>query len=290
MPNGLLVVNAFLKLPKFDAIYQELLQSAAKLNLRLTLQTNATIATHIDTPAFKRALPDFVLFWDKDIKTARLLEMQGIPVFNSAESIELCDDKALTYLALRRANIAVPRTVLLPKTFPNIGYTDTEFLADAADMLSYPLVLKECFGSFGQQVYLIQNQEELAAKVLSLAGTPMLLQELVAESYGRDTRINIVGGKVVASILRESQNGDFRSNLTLGGSMANYTPTDRESELALRAVRALGLTFAGVDVLFGKNGPLICEVNSNAHFQTTLECTGVNMADAILREIAQRIG
>lgn len=59
--------------------------------------------------------------------------------------------------------------------------------------------------------------------------------------------------------------------------------------MALRAVEALGLDFAGVDVLFGKNGPLVCEVNSNAHFKTTLECTGVNMADAIMSHIKRKL-
>ena len=72
--------------------------------------------------------------------------------------------------------------------------------------------------------------------------------------------------------------------------MEKYMPTSEEAELALFAVRELGLTFAGVDVLFGKDGPLICEVNSNAHFKTTLACTGVNMATELLREIGSRLG
>ena len=71
--------------------------------------------------------------------------------------------------------------------------------------------------------------------------------------------------------------------------MHAYTPTPEEASLALKAVRALGLTFAGVDVLFGEDGPLICEVNSNAHFKTTLTCTGVNMATELLCEIAHRL-
>jgi len=95
---------------------------------------------------------------------------------------------------------------------------------------------------------------------------------------------------VAASILRHSTNGDFRSNLTLGGGMGNYYPTPDEANLALRAVKELGLTFAGVDVLFGADGPLLCEVNSNAHFKTTLECTGVNMATELLSEIGRRLG
>ena len=71
--------------------------------------------------------------------------------------------------------------------------------------------------------------------------------------------------------------------------MENYTPTEAECALAIRATELLGLDFAGVDVLFGKDGPILCEVNSNAHFKTTLECTGVNMAVEIMRYIAGKL-
>lgn len=288
MLHGLLVVNAFLKAPKFDAIYQALLDSARDAGIRLSVTTNASLSTR--SPEFDAELPDFVLFWDKDIKIAKLLEQQGIPVFNSSDSIGLCDDKSLTYLALRRIGLPMPQTVILPKTFPNVGYTNTEFLNEAAALLGFPLVLKECFGSFGQQVYLFDDLEKLREKVISLTGTPMLVQSMVMNSFGRDIRVNVVGGRIVACILRQNRSGDFRSNLTLGGSMEPYTPSAEEANLALDAVKELGLAFAGVDVLFGDGGPLLCEVNSNAHFKTTLECTGVNMADAIFQEIRRRIG
>ena len=288
MLHGLMVVNAFLKAPKFDAIYQALLDSASKTGIRLSVTTNAVLSTR--SPEFKSESPDFVLYWDKDIKIAKLLEQQGIPVFNSSDSIGLCDDKSLTYLALKRIGIPMPETVILPQTFPNIGYTNTDFLNEAAARIGFPLVLKECFGSFGQQVYLYDDLEKLREKVVSLGGTPMLLQAMVKSSFGRDIRVNVVGGRIVACILRQSKTGDFRSNLTLGGSMEPYTPSAEEARLALEAVKELGFTFAGVDVLFGESGPLICEVNSNAHFKTTLECTGVNMADEIFQEIRRRIG
>lgn len=138
-------------------------------------------------------------------------------------------------------------------------------------------------------MYLFHDVDALCQKVQSLAGTPLLFQELIHESYGRDARINVVGGRVVACMLRQSTDGDFRSNLTRGGAMAPYSPTRAEAELAVRATELLGLDFAGVDVLFGRDGPLLCEVNSNAHFKTTLECTGVNMAVEIMRHIARRL-
>jgi len=290
MPRGLMVVNAFLRSAKFDEIYDILLHSARECGMELSLRTNAQLSTVVDGSAFDAHAFDFVLFWDKDVALATQLEQRGLPVFNSAQSILACDDKALTYLALKRAGLPMPRTILAPKTFPAVGYPDTAFVDEAAAQLGFPLVLKECFGSFGQQVYLFSDLEALRAKVFSLAGTPMLFQQLVKESYGRDVRINVVGDHVAASILRHSTNGDFRSNLTLGGGMGNYYPTPDEANLALRAVKELGLTFAGVDVLFGADGPLLCEVNSNAHFKTTLECTGVNMATELLSEIGRRLG
>lgn len=122
----------------------------------------------------------------------------------------------------------------------------------------------------------------------SLAGTPLLFQELIHESYGRDARINVVGGRVVACMLRQSTDGDFRSNLTRGGAMAPYSPPARKRNWPC-APRSCWAGLCGVDVLFGRDGPLLCEVNSNAHFKTTLECTGVNMAVEIMRHISRRL-
>ncbi|MCI6376743.1 MAG: RimK family alpha-L-glutamate ligase [Clostridiales bacterium] len=290
MYRGLMVVNAFLRTTKFDDIYMTLLSAAHGEGMELEVRANAELSAIVDTPAFDSTAFDFVLFWDKDVHLARQLEQRGLRLFNSPQSILWCDDKALTYLRLKQAGIPLPRTILAPKTFSTVGYTTLAFVQEAANSLGFPVVLKECFGSFGQQVYLFHDVDALREKVRSLAGTPLLFQELVHESYGRDARLNVVGGRVVASILRRSTDGDFRSNLSRGGAMAPYSPTPVESALAIRACEVLGLDFAGVDVLFGKDGPILCEVNSNAHFKTTLECTGVNMAVEIMRHIAKRLG
>lgn len=289
MHKGLMVVNAFLRTTKFDDLYHILLDAAQQCGMELDVATNAELSPIVGTYAFDPSQYDFVLFWDKDVQLATQLENLGMWVFNSAQSILWCDDKAQTYLQLKPHGIPMPRTILAPKTFTNVGYSDLSFLDEIAKTLGFPIVLKECFGSFGQQVYLLNDLESLRRKVQELAGAPLLFQELIQESYGHDTRINVVGGRVVASMLRRSTDGDFRSNLTLGGTMKNYTPTEEEAALAIRATELLGLEFAGVDILFGKEGPILCEVNSNAHFKTTLECTGVNMALEIMRHIAGKL-
>ena len=289
MLKGLMVVNAFLRTTKFDDLYHTLLDAAQQCGMALDVATNAELTPAVYTGHFDPVAYDFVLFWDKDAQLAAQLENIGMRVFNSAQSILACDDKALTYLKLQPHGIPMPRTVLAPKTFTNIGYPDLSFVDAAVEELGLPIVLKECFGSFGQQVYLFDDIQTLKEKVSELAGTPLLFQELIQESFGHDTRINVVGGRVVASMLRRSTDGDFRSNLTRGGAMERYTPSPAEEALAIRATELLGLEFAGVDILFGNKGPILCEVNSNAHFKTTLECTGVNMALEIMRHIAGKL-
>ncbi len=283
---GILVVNHFLASDKFTDIYNRLKDSFVSKGTELILCTNAELCSALDEPVSFPKNPDFVLFWDKDISLARKIEKEGVPVFNSASAIELCDDKAKTCLAL--SGLPMPKTIIAPSTFPNIGFCDTAFLTSVAKKLGFPIVVKECFGSFGAQVYLANNMAELEAITREHESSPLLFQELVSSSYGRDIRINIVGGKVCAAMLRESLFGDFRSNVTLGGTTLPYSPSDAECELALEATNRLGLDFAGVDILFGKDGPLICEVNSNAHFKSTYDCTGINLADLIAEHIINK--
>ena len=84
---------------------------------------------------------------------------------------------------------------------------------------------------------------------------------------------------------------DFRANIALGGHAKAYTPTDLEAAMALKACSILKLDYAGVDILTDSDGePLLCEVNSNAHFKGIFECTGINAADAIVAHILNSTG
>jgi RimK family alpha-L-glutamate ligase len=287
--TGWLVVNGFLHSYKFNEIHTWLMNAAEKLNIQMYLKTNAELL--VDLP--KKRLNhterevDFILFWDKDVKLAKRLEQLGYPVFNSANAIGVCDDKSLTHLTLMGEGIPMPRTILAPMTFANIGYTDLSFLKEVANSLGFPMVVKECFGSFGQQVYMVHNEQELVSKVDELGAKPMLFQEYISNSFARDIRIQVVGGKVIASMYRYSDQGDFRANISNGGKMKAYEPTKEQCELAIRCCEIIGLDFAGVDILFdqGEN-PIVCEVNSNAHFKNIYDCTGVNAADVIMEYIA----
>ena len=228
-------------------------------------------------------LPDFALLWTKDVKTAQMLELMGVRCFNRPDAIRICDDKTLTGMKLLEAGLPQPGFVIVPPQRPEsiAGFAEEE--------LGFPMVGKQCDGSFGAEVVLLENEEELG-KWLGETDGDLVLQEFVASSTGRDLRVMVIGGEVVASMQRTAVGGEFRANITNGGTGSHHDVTETERDLAIRAARACGCDWAGVDLLFGEDGPLVCEVNSNAHFSGLEKASGVNIAAAYLDYVSHVIG
>ncbi len=234
--------------------------------------------------------PDFVLFWDKDILLAKHLEKMGFKLFNSAKSIEICDNKCLTHQILANNNIPMPKTVIAPMIYTGLDIIDYSNYEYIIEEIGFPMIIKEAYGSFGAQVYLVSNKEEMIDKIKELRWKPFIFQEFIRSSYGRDLRINIVGDKYAASMIRKSKN-DFRANISAGGKMYKYRPSKEEIQLAIEAANIIGADFAGVDLLFDENGkPIVCEVNSNAHMKNIYDCTGIDVAKLIIDHIKVCIG
>ncbi len=284
--QGWLIVNSFIRSAKFDELYDFLKNAANTFGVTLQIKKTNELLCEVSSNFQAFSLPDFVLFWDKDVYLAKRLEMAGVRVFNSAQAIALCDNKILTALCMK-GKVPMPQTIIAPKTFESVGYTNKDFVRVAAKELGLPMIIKEACGSFGQQVYLAHTLAEAEAIVDSLGAKEFILQKYIRSSHGRDVRVNIVGGRVVSAMLRYNEN-DFRSNITGGGNMEKYTPTRAQEEIALKACEVAGLDFAGVDVLFGEDGEaLLCEINSNPHFKSSYQCTGVDISMEILRYIVE---
>ena len=283
--RGAMVVNGFLAGGKYDEPAAMMSAAARGMGIGLTVLRNCDLCRPIGESPLEDA--DFVVFWDKDVTLAMSLEAAGLRLFNPAQCIMDCDDKARTHLELARAGVPSLRTIACPKTFEGVGYTDRGFLGEAASTLGFPMVVKDCFGSFGQQVHLVRDMAELEALVAG--DRPMIMQEYV-ECGGEDFRIEVVGGEAVAAVRRKAKPGEFRANATLGGTMHPHEPTREESELAAAAAEALEADFCGVDILDGPDGPVVIEVNSNAHLRNITECTGIDIASAIMAHIRYTVG
>jgi len=230
----------------------------------------------------------FALYWDKDIYLAELLENMGVPVFNPSHVIRVCDDKALTYLKFKSHGIPTPKTLVLPFTFGRniIDYYERINALLLEKSFKYPFVLKERYGSFGEQVYLISN-EPMFKKMLAIVGNKeLLVQEFIEESAGKDFRVNVVGREAVSIVMRLNK-GNFRSNVHQGGVMSSVPHPDRRMlKLAVKAAKAVGADFAGVDILVNSAGdPLVIEVNSNARTIAVEEATKIYVSLFIARFI-----
>ncbi len=258
-------------------------------NSSLTISVSPLGVFRPDGTAFSS--DDFVLFWDKDTRLAYVLECIGVRVYNPAHAVEMCDDKSKTHRCLAAAGIPQPDTLLAPMTYTEVTSAVDSFLTAAADRFGFPMVVKECYGSFGDQVSLVQSMEELRAKAYTMGARPFILQRFIREAAGEDVRLYVVGDRVAASMRRSSDGKDFRANLRQGGTAVPYTPTAAECDLALQCCQVLGLDFGGVDLLHTADGrALVCEVNSNAHLEGIIACTGIDVADEIVTWVLKQEG
>ena len=280
--KGYLVVSSYQDDNKFKTIYQTLIDAFRNEGIVLESKNAMDLGLEIDS---KKPDVDFILFWDKDNYLAKKLENMGLRLFNNAQAIEECDNKALTYLRLSKEHIPTPKPYLPPKTFIGVSYPHLRFLDGLSN---YPYVIKEAYGSYGNQVYLVNNRKEAEELIKSFGYKDFIIQEYIKEAKGRDIRVNVVGNRVINAIERTNDK-DFRSNLSNGGHGEEYKPSKAIQELALKACKALNLDFAGVDILVSNKGPLICEINSNPHFLSTLEITGHNLAIDIAKYIKEQL-
>jgi ribosomal protein S6--L-glutamate ligase len=208
-------------------------------------------------------------------------DMMGVPVVNAAVPISRSRDKLRALQLLSRFGIDIPRTVMC-------RYRDE---VDAAVELvgGLPCIIKLIQGTQGVGVMIANTLAEVGGMLDTLwtLGQEILLQELVAESRGRDVRALVVGDRVVAAMRRTARAGDFRSNIHRGGVAEALTLEREYAEAAVKAARVMGLEIAGVDMLEARTGPKIMEVNSSPGFEGLEAAAGVDIATLIVQHAVE---
>ncbi len=281
--NGLILLNAYS--PTLET--RQAKRLAEELTLRgvnVTVRRNDGFMLGINGGAVAGdARCDFCLYLDKDKYTAQMLEKRGVRLFNRAQAIADCDDKMQTHIALADNGIPMPKTLAGLLCYDRNASVPTRVLDDLEKSLGYPLVVKLSYGSFGKGVFKADDRAQLAALAESVKLHPHLFQQYVAAAHGKDMRVIVVGGKTLGGILRTS-NGDFRSNVGLGGTAKKTDVPAEISALSRKIARLLNLDYCGLDFLLSP-APLLCEVNSNAFFDAFESATGINVAGAYAEHI-----
>ena len=315
MKQGWLIVNEYLDTEKFLEIRKLFLSGAEKKNVKLTVYTNADFAVDLSgavvkSRAFDEGEPEFIIFYDKDITLAAALEKMGYRLYNSADAIDVCDSKVKTAEKIAEYNlnckddeakILMPKTYKVPFTYENIGIKDSysfDFLdyvekdlceaGEGALSDAYPMVIKESNSSFGMGVHLAGSREEAVKLICEYGNKECIIQEYLSYSSGRDYRLQMVSDKCVCAMMRSNEN-DFRANITNGGKMSEYKPTDEDLSLARNVMKCLKLDFAGIDIMHDKSGRAVfLEANSNAHFKNIYDLTGINAAEKMIEYIVAK--
>ena len=286
--KGVILVNPYDTYPAQKHKVERMVEEFARLGVEIAVVSNDAFVAYITDGNAKCDLnADFVLFFDKDRYTSQLIERCGIRVFNSANATAICDDKMLTHIALANGGIPMPTTLPGALCYNPQGEILDDYVERAIQILGLPMVVKECHGSYGEQVYLVPSRDDLKRKLAEVKCKGYLLQQFESDSRGKDMRVIVIGGKVACAMLRVNES-DFRSNVAHGGVATAVEVPVEIATLCERAADIIGLDYCGVDVLVGAT-PKICEVNSNAMFEAMESVTGVNVARLYARHIVNSV-
>ena len=217
--------------------------------------------------------------------TAVVRQFEQMDVFcaNSSAGISNSRDKLRSLQILSRHHIGIPQTT---------------FVRDRKDVLpaiervgGAPVIIKLLEGTQGIGVLLAETVKSAEAiiELLQSQKQNVLIQKFVAESKGRDIRAFVVGDRVVATMRRVAQGQEFRSNVHRGGRTEAVDLDDNYRETAVRAAQIMGLRVAGVDMLEGKDGPQIMEINSSPGLEGIERCTQLDVAGAVVDYIAAQV-
>jgi ribosomal protein S6--L-glutamate ligase len=212
----------------------------------------------------------------------RQFEMMGSYCLASSDAIGASRDKLYAHQVLASNGIAMPTT----------GFARSP--QDTRDLVKIvggaPLVIKLVEGTQGRGVVLAETTKAAESVIDAFRGinANILVQEFVKEAGGADIRCFVVGKRLVASMKRQAEPGEYRSNLHRGGKPSKVRVTAEERELAIKAARCLGLQVAGVDLLRAADGPKIIEVNNSPGLEGIETVSGADIAGLIVEHIERR--
>ena len=216
---------------------------------------------------------------DYQYEVLQLLDSQGWLVVNTPDALSLAESKAQTTFYLERAGLPVPRTLV------------TQILDEAAAAVREygTAVLKPLYGSHGIGIEKVEAEAgaELLPAFLEKYGV-VYVQEFIPDG-GRDIRAFVVGDEIPAAMYRVARKGQWKTNVSQGGSCEACGLTPRLREMCLEAAGIIGLDYTGVDVIDGPDGPVILEVNGAPSWYGLFEATGRNVAVDVVSHVLRMI-
>jgi gamma-F420-2:alpha-L-glutamate ligase len=249
---------------------------------------------HVDGPYLvyngekitKKELPDFILprmgatIDYGGLSVIKQLEAMGATIINGYTGLLNTKDKLTCYQTLSASKLPFPKTLFAK--FPLNPSLITQTFS------SYPVIMKIVSGSQGKGVMIVQKEEQITdISDMIDKKNPIVFQEFVKKSTGKDIRVLVVGDSVVGGMMRKASKG-FKSNIHQGGT-GTAVPISIELEsMAVNAAKAVGLEICGIDFLIGEDNYYICEINSSPGFEGYERYVGANVAHVVLSYLSNK--
>jgi ribosomal protein S6--L-glutamate ligase len=209
----------------------------------------------------------------------RQFEAMKVFALNSAAAITQSRDKLFSLQLLLQNGVDIPTT----------GFANSPL--DTNDLIKMvggsPLIIKLLEGTQGKGVVLAETKKagESVINAFKSLNANILVQEFIKEANGKDLRLFVVDGKVVAAMQREAAPGEFRANIHMGGTASVVKVTVEEKKIAIKAAKAMDLKVAGVDIIRSSKGPLLLEVNSSPGLEGIEGATHKDIAGEMIKAI-----
>ncbi|MCD8203693.1 MAG: ATP-grasp domain-containing protein [Coprobacillus sp.] len=219
----------------------------------------------ITTDGIKTRLPlyDYVIYLDKDIYTAKMLEKLGYKLINNSDFIELCDNKLYTLIECADIVKCVPSSAS-PLVYHELREENDIFLDKVEKDYGYPLIMKKTYGSLGEGVFLVKNRAELDSLYEKHCKEPLLFEPYI-EGGNESIRVLVLDHKILGAISRISIEDEYRSNFGKTSS-APYRLGKKLEKIVSKLIDKFDIIYAGLDFLKVGNDYFLLEINSNAFY------------------------
>jgi [lysine-biosynthesis-protein LysW]--L-2-aminoadipate ligase len=259
------------------ALYEAAKKRGIKVNRidckSLSIDLNQEHSPYEDTVIIQRCVSYF-----KSIHSTAALEGLGAKMINSLRAATTCGNKLFAHMELQKAGIKTPRAIS--------AFSEESAIA-ALGALGYPGVIKPTVGSWGRLVALVRDEDAAKAVLEDRMHMFPLYQIYYLEEFvnrpPRDIRAIVIGDKVVAAIYRYSMNGEWKTNMALGGRAEICPITNELEDICIKATNAVAGNIVGVDLMESKeHGLVVHEINNTTEFRNTVSTTGVDIAGLMI--------
>jgi len=275
----------------FDQIRWEekkLIDAAKRKNINLTPIDARKLRIDVTSRKARKEFGDIVLqrcvSYFRGLHLTAALENMGIPVINSYSVTAVCGNKLLTTLALAKAGVPTPKTIL--------AFTP-EMVIEALEELKYQAILKPVTGSWGRLIAPLKDREVAEAVLEDREFMHPLYQvyyvQEIVKRPPRDIRVTVIGDEAVAAIYRISTTGELITNIARGGRAETCRVTKELKEITLKAAKAVGGGVLGVDLMESPRGLVVHEVNHTIEFFGTVTSTHIDIPELILEYAVKQV-